>query len=424
MTSILTILLLILISYPILGSMSWVIGSVIYKVNYKSKHKNWDTDVTYKEPFISILVAAHNEEDVIEKTLDYLLQDLTYKSFEILVVDDGSTDATLSILMRRAEKFDKLRIIHIEKNQGKAHALNIGLGFAKGKYVVTNDADTIPSTDALNRYASYLKSDFANYICAVTANMDVQNRTKIITKSQTVEFSSIVGIIKRTQSAVMGGIYAYSGANTLYSMEALIDVGLFRQDRATEDISVAWDHQINGWFSIFAPAITFFMQVPENLPDLYKQRKRWAKGGTEVWLTNGLKVARRPFKNIGLSIMFLDQTLSIIWSFFFFTSLIYFVTICFHFLIIDDWGSLFKTLTVSMIFCVFEFTAGLMQVLAALVIDHDGDKIKYFLFSPLYLIFYWIMNALTIVTTFVPAVKTILGYGTGVWTSPKRKVIK
>ncbi|GMA68205.1 hypothetical protein GCM10025884_18320 [Leuconostoc gelidum subsp. gelidum] len=89
MTSILTILLLILISYPILGSMSWVIGSVIYKVNYKSKHKNWDTDVTYKEPFISILVAAHNEEDVIEKTLDYLLQDLTYKSFEILVVDDG-----------------------------------------------------------------------------------------------------------------------------------------------------------------------------------------------------------------------------------------------------------------------------------------------------------------------------------------------
>jgi len=326
--------------------------------------------------------------------------------------------------MRHAEKFDKLRIIHIEKNQGKAHALNIGLGFAKGKYVVTNDADTIPSTDALNRYASYLKSDFANYIGAVTANMDVQNRTKIITKSQTVEFSSIVGIIKRTQSAVMGGIYAYSGANTLYSMEALIDVGLFRQDRATEDISVAWDHQINGWFSIFAPAITFFMQVPENLPDLYKQRKRWAKGGTEVWLTNGLKVARRPFKNIGLSIMFLDQTLSIIWSFFFFTSLIYFVTICFHFLIIDDWGSLFKTLTVSMIFCVFEFTAGLMQVLAALVIDHDGDKIKYFLFSPLYLIFYWIMNALTIVTTFVPAVKTILGYGTGVWTSPKRKVIK
>lgn len=78
-------------------------------------------------------------------------------------------------------------------------------------------------------------------------------------------------------------------------------------------------------------------------------------------------------------------------------------------------------MTISMIFCSFEFVAGLIQVLAALVIDHDGDKIKYFIFSPFYLIFYWIINALTIVTTFVPAVKTILGYGIGIWVSPKRQ---
>lgn len=257
MNTMFTILLLILVSYPILGSFSWIIGAVVYKVNYKSKHKNWESDTNKEEPFISILVAAHNEQDVIGKTLDYLLNDITYKNFEVLVIDDGSSDSTLSILMQYADDYDKLRIIHIDKNQGKAHALNIGLGFAKGKYIVTNDADTIPSADALNRYSRYLATNYVNYIGAVTANMDVQNRTKIIAKSQTVEFSSIVGIIKRTQVAVMGGIYAYSGANTLYSKEALADVGLFRQDRATEDISVAWDHQINGWFSVFAPAITF-----------------------------------------------------------------------------------------------------------------------------------------------------------------------
>lgn len=421
MNTMFTILLLILVSYPILGSFSWIIGAVVYKVNYKSKHKNWESDTNKEEPFISILVAAHNEQDVIGKTLDYLLNDITYKNFEVLVIDDGSSDSTLSILMQYADDYDKLRIIHIDKNQGKAHALNIGLGFAKGKYIVTNDADTIPSADALNRYSRYLATNYVNYIGAVTANMDVQNRTKIIAKSQTVEFSSIVGIIKRTQAAVMGGIYAYSGANTLYSKEALADVGLFRQDRATEDISVAWDHQINGWFSVFAPAITFFMQVPESLPDLYKQRKRWAKGGTEVWLTNGFKVARKPFKNVGLSVMFLDQTLSIIWSFFFFISLIYFCIISFQLLVNGDWNGLFKIMTISMIFLCFEFVAGLIQVLAALVIDHDGDKIKYFIFSPFYLIFYWIINALTIVTTFVPAVKTILGYGTGVWISPQRQ---
>lgn len=125
--------------------------------------------------------------------------------------------------------------------------------------------------------------------------MDVQNRAKLIAKSQTVEFSSIVGIIKRTQLGVLGSIYAYSGANTMYRKDALIDVGLFRQDRTTEDISIAWDHQMDGWLSLFAPRIMFFMEVPESLKMLYRQRKRWAKGGTEVWLTN-FKSIFTPFR--------------------------------------------------------------------------------------------------------------------------------
>lgn len=186
-------------------------------------------------------------------------------------------------------------MIRIEKNKGKAHAFNIGLGFAKGELVLSNDADTVPEPDSLNRYINYFIRQDSTNISAVTANMDVQNRAKLIAKSQTVEFSSIVGIIKRTQLGVLGSIYAYSGANTMYRKDALIDVGLFRQDRATEDISIAWDHQMDGWLSLFAPRIMFFMEVPESLKMLYRQRKRWAKGGTEVWLTNFKKVFLHPF---------------------------------------------------------------------------------------------------------------------------------
>ena len=58
----------------------------------------------------------------------------------------------------------------------------------------------------------------------------------------------------------------------------LIDVGLFRQNRATEDISIAWDHQFQGWLSLFAPRIMFFMEVPETMKiSFYRQRKRWKK---------------------------------------------------------------------------------------------------------------------------------------------------
>lgn len=164
---------------------------------------------------------------------------INYENYEVLVTDDGSTDRTPEILKELQEKYDKLRVIRIEKNKGKAHAFNIGLGFAKGELVLSNDADTVPEPDSLNRYINYFIRQDSTNISAVTANMDVQNRAKLIAKSQTVEFSSIVGIIKRTQLGVLGSIYAYSGANTMYRKDALIDVGLFRQDRATEDISIA-----------------------------------------------------------------------------------------------------------------------------------------------------------------------------------------
>ena len=146
-----------------------------------------------------------------------------------------------------------------KKNQGKAHAFNIGIGFANGELILSNDADTVPEPDALWKYVNYFIRQDAVNISAITANMDVQNRTTIVSKSQTVEFSSIVGIIKRTQQGVLGVIYAYSGANTMYRKNALIDVGLFRQNRATEDISIAWDHQFQGWLSLFAPRIMFLM---------------------------------------------------------------------------------------------------------------------------------------------------------------------
>lgn len=81
---------------------------------------------------------------------------------------------------------------------------------------MSNDADTVPEPDALWKYVNYFIRQDAVNISAITANMDVQNRTTIVSKSQTVEFSSIVGIIKRTQQGVLGVIYAYSGANTMY----------------------------------------------------------------------------------------------------------------------------------------------------------------------------------------------------------------
>lgn len=416
--------LLILCLYPIVGSFFWFFGSLSYRwLRPNDSDNDWQVLPKSKQPLVTIMIPAHNEEVMIESTIRYLFDELNYDNFEVLVMNDGSTDRTEQIVMGLEKEYPRLRMVTVDKNKGKAHAFNIGMYFAKGEYILSNDADTIPEPDAIMKYMNYFIHDRDMNTSAVTANMDVQNRTQLICKSQTVEFSSIVGVIKRSQAAVNDSMYAYSGANTMYRKSFLVAVGGFRQNRATEDISIAWDHQMIGAVPRFAPNIVFHMNVPESVRDLYKQRKRWAQGGTEVWLTNIKKFLLHPWKHRYQMSMFVDSTLSIIWSFFFVLTTILFGITCLHFIVMGNWERLGHALAMSCIFITFEMAAGCLQLLAALFLDHHGAKLKYLGFAPLYMLFYWMVNPITIVATFIPALRTILGYGSGTWVSPKRQAM-
>lgn len=413
------LVLLIFGLYPVIGAICWIVGFFCYRFLFRYKIAT-DQKPPVSETFVTIMVPAHNEEVMIEQTIHYLMNDLVYSNYEVLVMDDGSTDGTPAILARLQKRYEKLRVIRIEKNKGKAHAFNVGLAFAKGEFILSNDADTVPEPDALWKYQLYFDSEEGKNFAAVTANMDVQNRSRLIEKSQTVEFSSIVGIIKRGQMGTLGTMYAYSGANTMYRKAAVIDVGGFRQDRATEDISICWDHQFHGWRSVFAPNIMFHMNVPSTLKDLYNQRKRWAKGGTEVWLTNFKKTLSHPLKNLSEIVMLIDQTFSILWSLFYVASMAYFIVRLIQFLTVQNYERIWHMLAMMFIFVTFQMFAGLIQVLAALIADDRRKKLKYFFFSPFYIIWYWQMNTFTIFVTFIAAIKTILGFGSGTWKSPER----
>lgn len=419
------ILLLILCLYPIVGSLFWFSGALSYRFLKKNKYDDdWHNIPKNKQPMITIMIPAHNEEVVIEETITYLFENLNYDNYEVLVTNDGSTDKTAEIIQRLMTKYPRLRTINIIKNKGKAHAFNIGMHFAKGEYILSNDADTIPEPDALMKYMNFFVHAQDMNTSAVTANMDVQNRTTMLGKSQTVEFSSIVGVIKRSQTSINDSMYAYSGANTLYKKDFLIDVGGFRQDRATEDISIAWDHQTIGAIPRFAPNIVFHMNVPETIGDLYKQRKRWAQGGTEVWLTNLKKFIFHPIQRRYQMSMFVDSTLSIIWSFFFAITSVMFLGAMLISLFQGNYENIFHGFVISFIFVTFELIAGCMQLITALLLDHNGAKLKYAFFAPLYMLFYWMINPITVVATFVPAMKTILGFGSGTWVSPKRSSLQ
>lgn len=101
--SIWNFVLLLLVSYPILGAFAWFVGVLCYQLIYRHRHTD---DVEFKElapaeqPLITIMIPAHNEEVMIEHTIDYLMTSLNYTNYEVLVTDDGSTDKTPEILAR------------------------------------------------------------------------------------------------------------------------------------------------------------------------------------------------------------------------------------------------------------------------------------------------------------------------------------
>jgi poly-beta-1,6-N-acetyl-D-glucosamine synthase len=261
--------------YPLYMSLVWMIGGLIF---FLRRERHEEPDLEYY-PFFSIIVPAHNEERVIERTLR-ALQDLDYPSYEVIVVNDGSSDRTGTILDRLvAEEPEKLKVIQLTPNSGKAQALNTGIIFSKGGFVLTIDADCILDPKALHWMAWHLLQ-FPR-VGAVTGNPRVWNRTTLLGKIQVGEYSSIIGMIKRTQR-IIGKVLTVSGVIAAYRKSALLDCGMFDTDTVTEDIDITWKLQAKFWDIRYEPRALCWVLVPETLRGLWHQRVRWSQGGIEV----------------------------------------------------------------------------------------------------------------------------------------------
>jgi len=110
---------------------------------------------------ISVVVPAFNEEESLEKFYSVLVSSLVkLGSYEIIFVDDGSTDSSLALMKKIAAKDKKVRIFSFRKNQGKSEALTLGFKMAKGDYIVTLDADLQDRPEEISNLLDKLKEGF------------------------------------------------------------------------------------------------------------------------------------------------------------------------------------------------------------------------------------------------------------------------
>ncbi|WP_022971636.1 glycosyltransferase, partial [Xanthomonas maliensis] len=200
-------------------------------------------------PFASLLIPCHNESDNLDETIGSALSQ-RYPDFEVIAINDGSRDDTGARLDVLAAQHPRLRVIHLDRNLGKANALRMGALAARSEYLICIDGDAMLEEFAMHWMIWHLSS--GPRVGAVTGNPRIRNRSTLLGRLQVAEFSSIIGMIKRAQR-VYGRIFTVSGVIAGFRRTALHRIGYWADDMMTEDIDISWRLQLDHWDIRYEP---------------------------------------------------------------------------------------------------------------------------------------------------------------------------
>ncbi len=256
-------------------------------------------------PRLDVLVAAYNEATVITRTITSLLASRDV-DVRVIVVDDGSTDGTGAVVERAFGADPRVRLAY-KPNGGKASALNMALGFSEAEIVVGVDADTQLAPDAL----AILARPFADgQVGAVAGNVKVGNRTRLVTRWQSIEYVTSQNVDRRAMSR-LNAITVVPGAIGGYRAAALRAVGGYRSDTLAEDMDLTWRLRRAGWRAVNAGAARAYTEAPDTLGALMKQRFRWTFGTLQCLWKHRAALGRYGwFGGLALPTLWLFQILA------------------------------------------------------------------------------------------------------------------
>ena len=276
-------LLLFLVAYPIVTSVVWITTALLYFLR-REAGKPAAPQPMHVTPRVSVLIPSFNEQDRVGETVDACLA-LEYPDFEVVVVDDGSTDGTVEALTPYV-RAGRIRLVRKMRNEGKAMALNDAIPCLTGELLLVVDADARPQPQALRYLVPHFESA---RVAAVTGNPRVVERNTLLTKLQVLEFTSIISLLRRAQR-VWGRILTVSGVVSMFRISAVAEAGMFSPDMATEDIDMTWKLEQRFYDVRYEPGAMVWMRVPTTFSTLVRQRRRWALGLGQVLRRHGPSV--------------------------------------------------------------------------------------------------------------------------------------
>lgn len=256
--------------------------NIAFKIKQRKSLKTPQIKNENYKPFVSILIPAHNEESVISNTIETVLN-LDYPNFEIIAIDDRSTDNTASVLKDIEKKYPQKVIAYIREKDafpGKSAVLNDALKYAKGEAILVFDADATMDKDFLTNLVYELEP---KDVGAVQTRKIVRNKdVNLLTRCQNNEMTMDTHF-QVSRDSVKGAV-ELRGNGELIKRVALEDIGGWNNYTITDDLDMSTRLHIKGWDVRFCADTVVFEEGIMYLFPLYRQRRRWLEGTIRRYL--------------------------------------------------------------------------------------------------------------------------------------------
>lgn len=299
------------------------IGIFWTQVVYAPEERKWKEQ---KEPTVSFLVPAWNEEKTLRKTVESILNvDYPKEKIQIIIINDGSIDKTAEIATDLIIENHGKNILLINRTRTpgqftKAPALNTGLKQVTGEYVACLDSDSTIEPDSLKKI--FEEFDEEN-VGAVISAIKVANPVTIFGKIQRIEY--ILATFVRKLMSKIDTLHVTPGALSVYNTEILNKIGKFDEKNITEDYEIAVRLRYKGYRIKIQPDSISYTNVPETFKGMWDQRVRWFRG----FITTSIK-----YKN-----MFANKKFGMMGVFQYPINIISFIAIMFTFILFVYEGS-------------------------------------------------------------------------------------
>lgn len=258
---------------------------------YYYKMERQDPNIPLKEyPFVSVMVPAHNESAVIQRTVRALLRfDYPQDRYEIIVINDNSSDDTAEKLAAVQAEFPDRKLVVVNTDnqlggKGKSNALNIGFSVAKGTVLAIYDADNTPETRALRILVEHLMADES--LGAVIGKFRTRNRNaSILTRFVNIE-TLAHQCMNQAGRWFYFGLCTIPGTNFVIHRHIIEKIGGWDPQALSEDTEISFRIYRMGYKIRQVPQAVTWEQEPFRLDIWMKQRTRWAMGNLYVLMNN------------------------------------------------------------------------------------------------------------------------------------------